>query len=200
QIDGRHLGCAVLLRHRLGLEVLGAGEERGVRIRDALLAAPVLGDDAEIRGCHHRQEEEDHHERKHADHVLAQAPPGEGPEAGRFLERGGGRIGEDGAHLKLTLGSTNLYITSTIRLISMVRMARYTVTALMTGKSLRLTAVMISRPNPGIEKNTSSRNEPTKMPGSEMPMLVRIGIRALRMTCFNITRFSGRPLARAVRT
>ena len=31
-------------------------------------------------------------------------------------------------------------------------------------------------------------------------MLVRIGIIALRSTCFSITRFSGTPLARAVRT
>ncbi len=82
----------------------------------------------------------------------------------------------------------------------MVITARYTVTALMTGKSLRFTAVMISRPRPGIEKNTSSRNEPTKTPGSEMPTLVRIGIIAFLSTCFNITFFSGTPLARAVLT
>ena len=71
---------------------------------------------------------------------------------------------------------------------------------MITGKSLRFTAVMISRPRPGMEKNTSSRKEPTKMPGSEMPMLVRIGIIAFLNTCLSITRFSGRPLARAVRT
>src|ERR1700733_15091438 len=75
-------------------------------------------------------------------------------------------------YLNETRGSTTLYITSTSRLMSMVMTARYTVTALMTGKSLRFTAVMISRPRPGIEKNTSRRNEPTKIPGSAMPTLV----------------------------
>src|SRR6187401_2237249 len=79
-------------------------------------------------------------------------------------------------YLNETRGSTYLYITSTSRLMIMVSTARYTVTALITGKSLRFTAVMISRPNPGMEKNTSNRKEPTKTPGSEMPMLVRIGI------------------------
>jgi ABC-type microcin C transport system permease subunit YejB len=43
--------------------------------------------------------------------------------------------------LKLTLGSTNLYITSTSKLTIIVIIARYTVTALITGKSLRFTAV-----------------------------------------------------------
>jgi MFS family permease len=38
-------------------------------------------------------------------------------------------------HLNVTRGSTTLYITSTVRLMSMVIMARYTVAALITGKS-----------------------------------------------------------------
>ena len=38
------------------------------------------------------------------------------------------------------------------------------------------------------------------MPGSDRPMLVRIGIIALRSTCLNSTVFSVMPLARAVRT
>ena len=40
----------------------------------------------------------------------------------------------------------------------------------------------------------------TNVPGSEIPMLVRIGIMAFLSTCFSITFFSGKPLARAVRT
>src|SRR5205814_1280257 len=167
----------VLRRHRLRLEILGAGEEARVRIRDALLLRPILGDEPGVRGEHHREEERDDDERDHADRVLAKPAPGERPQARRFLDREldprlrgddrGNGIAKLFAcgHLKLTLGSTNLYMTSTSRFTITVNIARYTVTALITGKSLRLTAVMISRPRPGMEKTTSRRNEPTKTPG-----------------------------------
>ena len=74
------------------------------------------------------------------------------------------------------------------------------VTAWMTGKSLRFTASSTSRPMPGMLKKTSIRKLPTKMPGNCSPMLVRIGIIALRSTCRNSTTRSVMPLARAVRT
>src|SRR5262249_444642 len=201
EIHGRGLGGLRLGRHRPRLEVLRPGEEGRVRVRHPFFLRPIRGDEAGESAQHHQEEERDDDERDHADAVLAQAPPGELPQARGLLGRGGrGVLLENGAHLKLTLGSTHLYITSTNRLMIMVSTARYTVTALITGKSLRFTAVMISRPRPGIEKNTSSRNEPTKIPGSAMPTLVRIGMSALRSTCFSITLRSDTPLARAVRT
>ena len=72
--------------------------------------------------------------------------------------------------------------------------------ALITGKSERSTARMTSRPMPGIEKNRSIRNEPSKSPGSAAIRLVMIGIDALRSTWIHMMRFSDTPLARAVRT
>ena len=74
------------------------------------------------------------------------------------------------------------------------------VTALITGKSLRSTARITSRPTPGIEKKRSIRNAPASSPGSWIITLVMIGMEALRSTCTHITRVSLIPLARAVRT
>src|SRR5262249_27885590 len=113
----------------LRLQVLGALEERGVRVRDALLLVPVARHEPGRGGRHHGDEESDDRERDHADAVLPETPPGERPEAGRFLLvsldprlRGDDHIAC--GHLKLTLGSTNLYITSTSRLTIMVMTAR----------------------------------------------------------------------------
>src|SRR6185503_7311014 len=113
----RRLGARALVRHRLRFQVLGAREERGIRVRDSLLLAPVRRDESEVRRRHEGEEEDHDRERDHAHAVVAKAPPREGPEAGRIADLGGRRIGEDGAHLKETRGSTSLYITSTRRLM-----------------------------------------------------------------------------------
>ena len=48
----------------------------------------------------------------------------------------------------------------------MVATATYTVTALITGKSLRSTANSTSRPMPGIEKKRSIKNAPASSAGN----------------------------------
>jgi hypothetical protein len=64
----------------------------------------------------------------------------------------------------------------------MVAMATYTVTALMSGKSLLSTARMTSRPMPGMEKKRSIRKAPASRPGSWIITFVRMGMDALRST------------------
>ncbi|MNC94708.1 hypothetical protein D3C83_116250 [compost metagenome] len=71
---------------------------------------------------------------------------------------------------------------------------------MITGKSLRSTAMMTSRPMPGIEKKRSIRNAPASNPGNWIMTLVTTGMAALRRTWTHITRPSLMPLARAVRT
>src|SRR5450755_250673 len=78
----------------------------------------------------------------------------------------------------------------------MVATATYTVIALITGKSLRSTASITSRPMPGMEKKRSIRKAPMSNPGSCAMTWVMIGIDALRSTCTHMMRFSDRPLAR----
>ena len=82
----------------------------------------------------------------------------------------------------------------------MVAAATYTVIALMTGKSLRSTARITSRPMPGMPKKRSSRKAPISSAGRLAITWVMIGIAALRSTCTHMMRRSGKPLARAVRT
>ena len=53
---------------------------------------------------------------------------------------------------------------------------------------------------PGSRRTPRSGTSRRRCPAAPPPMLVRIGIIALRSTCLNSTVFSVRPLARAVRT
>lgn len=82
----------------------------------------------------------------------------------------------------------------------MVAAAIYTVMALMTGKSLRSTAIITSRPIPGIPKKRSIKNAPINNAGKFDITSVIIGIEALRRTCTLKIQLSPTPLARAVLT
>ncbi|SSQ14306.1 Uncharacterised protein [Acinetobacter baumannii] len=82
----------------------------------------------------------------------------------------------------------------------MVAAAIYTVIALITGKSLRSTAIITSRPIPGIPKKRSIKNAPMSNAGKVAITSVIIGIEALRKTCTPKIRLSPTPLALAVLT
>ena len=72
-------------------------------------------------------------------------------------------------------------------------------TAKTTGQSRAKMASTVSLPMPGMAKMTSMTTEPANTAGKTDPMSVMMGKTALRNACFQITRPSGRPLARAVR-
>ena len=68
------------------------------------------------------------------------------------------------------------------------------------GKSRRDTEPVSTFPRPGQENTVSTMSEPLMSPATSRPSTVMSGSTAFLMTCSPITRDSGIPLARAVRT
>src|SRR5690606_17444011 len=100
----------------------------------------------------------------------------------------------------LTRGSNTLYSASPRMLAPMYNRAPMKVTALITGRSEALMALMLMLPSPGIPKKFSSNSEPVNSMGSSITTCVSTGIMALGSTWRPRIRGHVRPLARAVTT
>lgn len=88
---------------------------------------------------------------------------------------------------------------SAMKLPSSTSTAVIRFSAISSEYSRAVMALMPSVPKPGQLKMDSTMYDPPSSPGSDSPKSVIIGMRALRSAWTKITRFSPKPLARAVR-